>query len=223
MKSLRLTIMLATCTVAAYTSIAQKINWEQGADLAFLKGQQQLAVSYDYTGITVTGQPEADYVREQQDALNKDEAGKGDEFVKEWTEARTKKYQPNFEKQFNHEMKKSGLELLPEGDAAYTLIVVTNDMELGKGKTFSKKPAKINFTLLFVATADKNKVLARGTLLGVAGEVKPPKGSGWIPGGAGTAMSITANAQNRSYSNRLAESYEKTAGILAKHLKKQIR
>ncbi len=203
---------------------AQKIKWETGEGLAFLKDQKVINISYDYSSVTVKGQNQDEYVQQQQDELNKDEAGKGDEFRNEWTAAREKKYQPHFEKEFNKVLKgKSDSVIVKEGnDAPYTIIIAANDMDLGKGKMLIKKPALVNFTITIVATNDPSKVLAKGTLQKVEGEVNAPKGSGWIPGGAGTVMATTATVQNRQYSNRIAEAYEKAGGILAKYIKKEV-
>lgn len=222
MNVIRFALAATTLCFITQTASAQKIKWETGEELSFLKGQKELAVSYDYSKITVKGGAVEDYLKEQQEELNKDEAGKGDEFVKEWTDAREAKYQKQFETQFNKDMEKEGFVLKPGTDPKYTVIVVANDMEIGKGKTFTSKPAKINYTFLLVETANKDNVMAKGILEKVAGEVKAPKGSGWIPGGAGTVMAVTANVKNRDYSNRLAESYEKAASILAKYIRKNV-
>lgn len=177
--------LAGTACLITSRSCAQKISWEQGEGLVFLKGEKRLGVMYDYSEITVKGEPEAAYVQEQKQVLNKEKAGEGEAFEAEWTEAREKKYQKNFEEAFNEELKKAGLQIYGEENAMYTLVVATHDIDLGKGNTFAKKPAKINFSFLVVETADKNHILAKGTLSGVAGEVKMPKGSGWIPGGQG--------------------------------------
>jgi hypothetical protein len=222
MTLLRTTLTLAALSLAISQTSAQKIKWDTGEGLPFLKDQKQLAVDYDYSKITIKGGDEQAFLKAQQEELNKDEAGKGDEYVREWTEARAAKYQVHFENQFNKDLKGEGVTIKPGTDAKYTVMVVANDMEVGKGKTFVSKPAKIDFTLFVVETANKSNVVAKGKLEDVEGEVNAPKGSGWIPGGAGTAMAVTANVQNRSYSNRLAESYEKAAAILAKYIKKNV-
>lgn len=214
------TLFLLIAMLATGSAFAQKIKWEKGEDLAFLKGEKQLAVVYDYSKITVKGASEATYLQAQKEDLNKDKAGEGDAFVTEWTEARDKKYQQHFETEFNNVMKKEGMIIAAGTEAKYTVILVTNDMNLGRGSTFVKKPAKVTYTILIVETANKENILAKGTLEEVEGEVKAPKGSSWIPGGAGTVMSITANVQNHQYTNRIAESYEKAGGILARYIRK---
>lgn len=221
MKLIQMTMLAAAMSIAAQSS-AQKIKWETGDGLAFLKDQHALSVSYDYSKITVKGEQEEAYLKSQKEELNKDEAGKGDDFVSEWTDARVNKYQKHFETQFNKDMVKEGWRIAPDTAVKYTVIVIANDMDLGKGKTFSKKPALIDFTILIVETGNKDNIVAKGTLEDVKGEVNAPKGSGWIPGGAGTVMAVSANVNNRSYSNRLAESYEKAAGILAKYIRKEV-
>lgn len=221
MKYLQLSLLAVAMSISTQ-SFAQKIKWETGDGLAFLKDQHALSVSYDYSKITVKGESEEAYLKSQKEELNKDEAGKGDDFVTEWTDAREKKYQKHFETQFNKDMLKEGWRMAADTAVKYTVIVVANDMDLGKGKTFTSKPALIDFTLLVVESDNKSNVVAKGILENVKGEVTAPKGSGWIPGGAGTVMAVSANVNNRSYSNRLAESYEKAAGILAKYIKKEV-
>jgi len=220
MKTTQILLTAGLC-LGAHMAMGQKIAWETGEDLAFLKGQKELAVEYDYSTIKVKGEAEADYLKSQKEELNKDKAGDGDEFVAEWTKARATKYQPHFEKEFNKRINDSAILVKPGSNAQYTLIIVTEDMSLGKGSTFGKKPAEVNFVLKFVETANKDKVLAKGKLEDVKGEVNAPKGSGFIPG-AGGVMSMTAHVMNKEYSNRIAESYEKTGGILAKYISKKL-
>lgn len=221
MKLIKFTFIAAAMSITTQ-SFAQKIKWETGDGLAFLKDQHALSVSYDYSKITVKGESEEAYLKSQKEELNKDEAGKGDDFVSEWTNAREKKYQKQFQQQFNKDMLKEGWRMAADTAVKYTVLVIANDMDLGKGKTFSSRPALIDFTILIVETSNKNNIVAKGILENVKGEVTAPKGSGWIPGGAGTVMAVSANVNNRSYSNRLAESYEKAAGILAKYIKKEV-
>lgn len=220
MKTKQLILVTGIC-MAAQACMGQKISWESGEDLAFLKGQKEFAIEYDYTNMTVKGEKEADYLNTQRTELNKDKAGDGDEFVEEWTKARQTKYQPHFEKEFNKRVRDSAIQVKPGSNARYTLIIVTDDMQLGKGSAFGKKPAEVTFTLKFVETANKDKVLAKGQLKDVKGEVKAPRGSGFIPG-AGGVMSMTAHVMNKEYSNRIAESYEKTGLVLAKYISKKL-
>ncbi len=222
-------LFMQTLTIGAMlyagSAFGQKIKWESGEDLAFLKDQKVIAVEYDYSKITVKGQAEQEYVAQQKADLNKEKAGDGDEFEKEWTEARAAKYQVHFEKEFNKTLKeKEDSTIVKQGaDAKYTVIIIANDMNLGKGKLLVSKPALVTFTLLIVETANKSNVLAKGTLEDVEGEVHAPKGSAWIPGGGGSAMALTANIQNRQFSNRIAECYEKTGGALAKYIRKKVK
>jgi hypothetical protein len=212
--------LCAALLLISTSSFAQKIKWETGGDLAFLKGQQSLATGYDYSNVTVKGESQEAYVAAQKGELNKDKAGEGDVFETEWTSARAQKYQPAFEKLMNKRLESDGIVVKAENGAKYKVVLVTGDMQLGKGKMFVKKPALVNFTIMIVEAANPGNVLAKGILEEVAGEVNAPKGSGWIPGGAGTAMSVTANVQNRDYTNRIAKSYEKAGEILAKAIHK---
>ena len=220
MSNKHLFITVSMCLLS-HISMAQKVEWEKGEDLSFLKGQKELAVEYDYSNIKVKGEVEADYLKSQREDLNKDTKGDGDEFVEEWTKARTTKYQPHFEKEFNKRIADSAIQVKPGSSAKYTLIIYTGDMELGKGSTFSKKPAKVSFIVKFVETANKSNVLAMGTIKEVKGEVDAPKGSGFIPG-AGGVMSMTAHIQNKEYSNRIANAYQQIGLSIAKYISKKL-
>ena len=134
--------MLALGLCLSIAVSAQKIKWETGGDLAFLKGQKEIATSYNYDKVTVKGESPEAYVAAQREELNKDKPGAGDEFADEWTKAREAKYQPGFEKLLNKKLEDDGV--MVKQDAKYTIMVATGDMVLGKGKKFVKKPSLVN-------------------------------------------------------------------------------
>ena len=218
------TAMTATAIAIAMTtaSFAQKIKWEKGDDLAFLKGQTSVGTEFDYSKITVKGEPEQSYVEASKTDLNADKPGDGDAFAEEWTDARERKYKPQFAKGFNKSLAKDGIYVDSTGSAKYTMIITTGDMQLGKGKTFVSKPAKINVDFVIVETANKGNVVAKGSIEEVEGEIEAPKGSRWIPGGVGTVMAVNANVQNRSYSNRIANAYYNTGLAIGKAIHKSL-
>jgi hypothetical protein len=131
--------LCAALLLISTSSFAQKIKWETGGDLAFLKGQQSLATGYDYSNVTVKGESQEAYVAAQKGELNKDKAGEGDVFETEWTSARAQKYQPAFEKLMNKRLESDGIVVKAENGAKYKVVLVTGDMQLGKGKMFVKK------------------------------------------------------------------------------------
>lgn len=222
---MKLTTALTATAIALMmtsASFAQKIKWEKGDDLAFMKGQTAVGTEFDYSKITVKGESEQSYVDASKTDLNAEKPGDGDAFVEEWTDARTKKYQPQFAKGFNKSLIKDGMYVDSMGTSKYTIILTTGDMQLGKGKMFVKKPAKVNFDFIIVETANKSNVVAKGSMEEVEGEVNAPKGSSWIPGGVGTVMAVTANAQNRSYSNRIANAYNNAGLAIGKAIHKAL-
>lgn len=206
-------------TVSTY---AQKISWSSGEDFAFIQGISKLNVEYDFSQMTVAEGTESAFLEERKTEINKDKPGEGDEFVNTWNQAKTTKYPKHFEETFNKEFKKGDVQISSGSDAKYTVIITLLNVKTGKGSAWGKKPAELDFEIRIVETANKNTVLAKGTIENVKGEVKAPKGSGWIPGGAGSVMSTTAHFVNKEVTNRLAESYELVAIALAKHIRKKM-
>ncbi len=211
----------AAVVLLSTAAFAQKVRWSKGEDLAFMKGQTAVSTEFDYSKITVSGESEQSYLDAQKADLNKDKAGDGDAFVTEWTDARTKKYQPQFEKGFNKSLEKESIIVKNDGTPKYTIMVITGDMQMGKGKMFVKKPAKVNYEVLIVETANKSNVVAKGFMEEVEGEIDAPKGSRWM-GGVGTVMQVTANAQNRDYSNRIGNAYNKAGMAIGKSIHKSM-
>ncbi|MCC7029509.1 MAG: hypothetical protein IT257_04325 [Chitinophagaceae bacterium] len=202
-------------------SFAQKIKWQSGEDLPFVQDVSVFNVIYDFSNITVAEGTEQAFLDARKSEMNADKAGEGDEFVANWNKAKTEKYPKHFEETFNKEFKKEGVTVKQQADAKYTIIIKVNNVKTGKGSAWGKKPAMLDFTITLVETANQANVLASGTMEDVKGEVKAPKGSGWIPGGAGTVMSTTAHYVNKEVTNRLAESFELVAIALAKQIDKK--
>jgi len=217
---IKYTLTTAAALLLISTSVfAQKVRWQKGDDLAFMKGQTSVATEFDYSAITVKGESEQAYIDAQKNDLNKDKAGDGDAFAAEWTDARTKKYQPQFEKGFNKSLEKEGIIVKNDGTSKYMIVLSTGDMELGKGKMFVKQPALVTYQFVIVEAANKENVVAKGTIEEVEGEINAPKGSRWM-GSVGTVMAVTANAQNRDYSNRIGNAYNKAGMAIGKAIHK---
>jgi hypothetical protein len=202
-------------------SFAQKIKWQSGEDLPFVKDITAFNVIYDFTNMTVAEGTEQAFLDARKSEMNADKAGEGDEFVSNWNKAKTEKYPKHFEETFNKEFRKEGVTVGQQAAAKYTIIIKVNNVKTGKGSAWGKKPAMLDFTISIVETANQTNVLATGTMEDVKGEVKAPKGSGWIPGGAGTVMNTTAHYVNKEVTNRLAESFELVAIALAKQIDKK--
>ncbi len=212
--------IILACLLTQVT-FAQKIKWQSGEDLPFVKGVSAFNVQYDFSEMTVADGTEQAFLDERKAEINKDKAGEGDEFVANWQKAKTEKYPKHFEETFAKEFKKEGITARRDAGAAYTIIVKLRNVKTGKGSAWGKKPAELDFTISFVDAKNPSTVLALGTMENVKGEVKAPKGSGWIPGGAGSAIQTTAHFVNKEVTNRLAESFELVAIAICKQIDKK--
>ncbi|MBL7767311.1 MAG: hypothetical protein JNJ58_14520 [Chitinophagaceae bacterium] len=220
MKTIQNFAVLLLMTMA-FSASAQKIKWESGEDLPFIKDVALLNVQYVYSNMTVAEGTEQSFLDERKAEINKDKPGEGDEFVANWQSAKTDKYPKHFETTFNKEFKKEAVVIRQNADAKYTVVITLNNVKTGRGSAWGKKPAMLDFVITIVETANPSNVLAKGTMEDVKGEVKAPKGSGWIPGGAGAVMNTTAHFVNKEVTNRLAESFELVAIALAKQINKK--
>ncbi len=215
-------ILMALIFIAASNfSNAQKIKWESGEDLAFMKDVKSLNIEYDFNNMTVAEGTESTFLEERKAAMNKDKAGEGDEFVMNWEKAKTEKYPKHFEELFNKELRKESIVGGQKMDAQYTVIITVTNVKTGRGNAWGKKPAMVDFVITIVETNNHSTILAKATMEDVKGEVKAPKGSNWAPSGVSSVLNTTAHFVNKDVTNRLAESYELVAIALAKQIKKK--
>jgi hypothetical protein len=145
---------------------AQKIKLIEG-DLSALKGQTSVNTEFIYDGMLVTtkNKPEAEYLAEKTAEYNKKEPGKGDKWAATWKDDRKARFEPQFRELFN---KYSGISTTDE-KAKYTLIFKTTSTETGYNIGISKRPAFIDGELWVVETANKDKALAKITIMNVVG------------------------------------------------------
>jgi hypothetical protein len=145
---------------------AQKIKLIEG-DLSALKGQTSVNTEFRYDGMLVTkkNKPEEEFIAEKTAEYNKKEAGKGDSWAIKWKEDRKARFEPQFRELFN---KHSGISTTDE-NATYTLIFKTTSTEIGYNIGISKMPAYIDGELWVVETANKDKVLAKISIMNVVG------------------------------------------------------
>ena len=145
---------------------AQKIKLIEG-DLSPLKGQKSVNTEFVYDGMLVTtkNKPEAEYLAEKTAEYNKKEAGKGDKWALAWKEDRKARFEPQFRELFNKHSEISST----DENATYTLIFKTTSTETGYNIGISKRPAFIDGELWVVETANKDKVIAKITILNVVG------------------------------------------------------
>ncbi len=142
-----------------------------GHDFAFLKGQKELNVEYDYSNLKVGKKDmmdEDEYTRQQVDKGNKKEAGKGDHWLELWKGGRKNHYQPKFEELCNKQL--SGL-VVGEGKtgAQYTMILHTTMIEPGFNVGVMKQPAFCNYEISIVETANHSAVKTKWNLGNVMG------------------------------------------------------
>lgn len=146
----------ALLTLSAYS---QKIKITEGS-LDVLKNEKDINIEYTYNNLAVGKfDKEADYVKNKTEELNKKEAGKGDKWAEAWTADRKNRFEPKFNELFT----KTG-ELNFDYKAKYTLIFHTSFMEPGFNIGIASKSASINGDFTLVETANRNKVIAKGTI-----------------------------------------------------------
>lgn len=211
-------ILLAALAVcSAYLADAQKVKWETG-NIDVLKGQSSVATEIVYPNVlNVSGMPEQEFLDERRKTDNAEKPGAGDSFVKRWTTARESKYIKRFSEHFTKATKEKVN--AGTGEAKYVIILTPQNIDLGKGRYFGTKPAYVDFDVVIAENANRNNIVARGRAEKVPGESKAPKGSQWIPGGAGTAIDAANRSQNFDATNRIAESFELLAVTLGKQLR----
>jgi hypothetical protein len=163
-----ITLMLLAASVAGY---AQKIKIVEGS-LAPLKGQKSIMTEFTYDNMTIgkDGLPESEYVAKRKKELNDKEAGKGDNFAKKWVDDRQERFAPQFRELFT---KHAALTTSIDEKATYTLIFHTTRTEPGWNVGVMRVPAFIDGEAILVETANKNKVIARITV------VKSPGRDAW--------------------------------------------
>jgi|GEM_PF-2378941 len=212
--------LIALSMIALQASYAQKIKWEKG-NLDVLKGEKQLALDIQYAdNMQVAGMNESQFLQERQKADNAEKAGSGDLFVTNWDKAKTDKYYKRLSDYIFKASKEKVTASQGNAEAKYVLILKPNNIDLGKGKYFGTKPALVDFDIIIAEKANPSNIVAQGKAEKVKGEAKAPKGSQWIPGGAGAAMDVANRSQNFDATNRIAETFELLAIAVGKAMKK---
>lgn len=213
-------LLLAAIAIGSLSiANAQKITWETGK-LDVLKGEKNIATEIVYVDdLQVGGEGEKAFLEERRASDNKEKAGSGDLFVTNWEEAKKTKY-PKRINDYIHKGSKEKVTASSENtDAKYVIILTPNNIDLGKGKYFGTKPALVDFEIVIAENANRSNIVAKGKALKVKGEAKAPKGSNWIPGGAGAVMDVANRSQNFDATNRIAESFELLAIAIGKGMK----
>jgi hypothetical protein len=126
-------------------------------DLTFLKGQKSINVVFDYTGLKIEKETEAEFLAREASEKNTKEAGSGDKFKQDWEKDKTEKFTSAFKKVLGEEL---GIQV-DDPNAKYTLIVYEiNLTNKGWGNKFSGgNPASMDVSFKFVETANQSNAL----------------------------------------------------------------
>lgn len=162
MKSLHTIVITAALAAASFTAQAQKIKVLSGS-IDKLKGVENINLEYDYSKMGVGKfATEAEYLEKKKADYNAKEAGKGDEWEKSWVADRKNRFEPQFEELFG---KFSGMTAGNIPEAKYTLIFKTTFTEPGFNIYVTRKNAEIDGEAIIVETANREKVVARLSVL----------------------------------------------------------
>lgn len=186
--------------LSASTIYGQRIS-KQG-DLNKLKGIKDFNLEFNYDNMGVGKyDKEEDYLSEGVAKRNDSEEGKGDKWKAAWLSARTERYEPKFEELFGVYFE-HGIASQNNEEAAVTIWVHTVHTEPGFNVGLVRKPASINFEVIFI---DKNSgdELVTLTVLNV-------------PGQGGMGFDFDAGF-------RLQESYAKLGKSLGKYLTRALK
>jgi hypothetical protein len=164
------TVFVALLVLSMTIVQAQKIKVTNG-DLAFLKGQTDVLLEYDYSNMAVGKfDKEADYIAKKVEEYNGKNAGTGDEWAVKWEADRENRFHPMFEELLNNYTAKADCNFDQTNiKAKYTLILKTVFTEPGFNIGVVRKDAMINVEVLFVETENHDNVLAVMTMTNVPG------------------------------------------------------
>ena len=197
----KLFAVVALLTVYSTNIMAGGPKLKSGS-LSALAAEKNIKVTYDYTGVRVGKESEADYVNKKVSEANAKEAGKGDKWKQGWEGNRTTRFNPAFLTMFNKVASKkiTGSESV---DAKYTLMVKVVVIEPGFNIGVMKKPAYVNFEFSVVETANPAKPVC---------EILLDK----VPGSQYSGYDFDAGT-------RIAESFSKAGKIVGKYFAKNIK
>lgn len=150
--------------------LADDIKLRSG-DLGFLKGETIVNVEYVYAGLTVGKITEQAYTQEKVAGYNKQQPGKGEQWLQAWKSNRAARYEPKFEELINKQFsgKKSGLTVGHNPGAKYTLVLRTTNWEPGWNAAVMRRPALVSSRAEFFETKNRSRELAAIDLLEMPG------------------------------------------------------
>lgn len=155
----KISLICLAASLLLFMSNIQTVNGQKvvTGDLSFLKGQKSINVVFDYSGMKIEKQTEAEFVASEAQAKEAKEAGTGEKFKADWEKDKAERYLAAFNKILGAE-----LQIKTDDPAAtYTLIVYNIDLtNKGWGNKFSGgNPASMNVDFKFVETANQANTL----------------------------------------------------------------
>lgn len=148
---------LFTMAVFSLTANAQRIKTVEG-NIGELKNETSINFEFQYDSMSVGKfDKESDYIEKKKVEYNTKEAGRGDQWEKNWVSDRKRVFEPKFIELFTKHSKMSDSKT-----AKYTIILRTKYTEPGfnVGMGVIHKSAKINADAVIVETENKSKVIA---------------------------------------------------------------
>ncbi len=134
---------------------AQSITLTSGS-LDPLKGEKVIKFEFTYEEMTVGKLTEQEYVDKKVADYNNKEAGKGDEWRKNWVEDRENRFEPKFLELFNKYMENVGIVSGDDG-ANYMIVFNTEFTEPGFNVGVMRKNASIDMSgkILHIESGDQ--------------------------------------------------------------------
>lgn len=155
-------LMLFCLSVSGF---AQKIKLVEGS-LSPLKGEKSVNSEFTYNNMKVGKfDSEQDYITKKKTEYNEKEAGTGEKWEKAWIDDRKERFEPQFRELFAKTSDMSSV----DAAAKYTMILHTTFTEVGFNVGVMSKPASINMEVTVVETANRNKVVAKITVMNAPG------------------------------------------------------
>lgn len=206
--------ILLSCTFLVVNG--QKITWEKGKEVTYLKGENEIEVAYVYDDMMCGPKkiPASDYINEKVQGYNEKEAGKGDDYARKFEEAKTKEYKAKFELSMNKQLAKYKVKVGEEYKGGkYKIILSTTRWFPGYNVGVSSQDAYCDFDIKIVekTTNGENTVLKMKNVPGAVLKGVP---------GMGGLMSLAVD--NDTF-KRVGEAYAKAGKSLGGHLAKSMK
>lgn len=197
-------LFLLGIVVVSTFVMAQKMKIEKG-DLSFLKGQNVVNVTFDYSEMKMMKEnmTEAQYVEKHATELNAKVDGNGDSWKKQWETGKENIWNPKFLSIANTVLTKdqNPLRFKEDSNTPYTLLVKVKWIYPGWDAAIMKQPAKVSTQLVFIDSQTKNVVCE------ISSQEAP--GDQW--------------GNNFSNEYRVGEGFAKTAKSLAQRIIKDVK